>query len=291
MEYRHLTLWEQTKLESQQCTAEDWSRIMVHPDIDVKYIRDVRFSGDIRLGRFATAFDLPGGMHKHSGLFHATLHDVTVGDNCCIENIKNYIARYDIGEECFIENCDIIIVDGMTTFGNGTEVSVLNETGGREVTIHERLTAQEACLQAMYRHRPMLVERLKDMARTESESHSADRGTIGAHSTIVDAGYIKNVRVGAYTKIEGAGRLKNGTTVSRAEAPVHIGYGVIADDFIILDGSKVEDCTTLERCFVGQACTLGHGYSASDSLFFCNCQEENGEACALLAGPFTLTHH
>ena len=47
----------------------------------------------------------------------------------------------------------------------------------------------------------------------------------------------------------------------------------------------------LDRCFVGQACRLGHGYSASDSLFFSNCQGENGEACAIFAGPFTVTHH
>ena len=47
----------------------------------------------------------------------------------------------------------------------------------------------------------------------------------------------------------------------------------------------------LNRCFVGQACKLGHNYSASDSLFFSNCQGENGEACAIFAGPFTVTHH
>ena len=47
----------------------------------------------------------------------------------------------------------------------------------------------------------------------------------------------------------------------------------------------------LTRCFVGQACHFGHNYSASDSLFFSNCQEENGEACAIFAGPFTVTHH
>ena len=42
---------------------------------------------------------------------------------------------------------------------------------------------------------------------------------------------------------------------------------------------------------MGQACRFGHGYSASDSLFFCNCQGENGEACAIFAGPYTVTHH
>ena len=47
----------------------------------------------------------------------------------------------------------------------------------------------------------------------------------------------------------------------------------------------VDDGTMLTRCFVGQSCKLGHNYSASDSLFFSNCQGENGEACAIFAGP------
>ena len=48
---------------------------------------------------------------------------------------------------------------------------------------------------------------------------------------------------------------------------------------------------TFSRCFIGQNCRLGHTYSATDSLFFSNCQGENGEACAIFAGPFTVTHH
>ncbi|MCM1108997.1 MAG: DUF4954 family protein [Clostridium sp.] len=291
MNYRTLNQQDITQLESQSCSATDWSRVTVHPDINLKYIRHTRFSGDIRLGRFEKTFHMAGGMMKHAGLFQATLHNVTVGDDCCIENIKNYIANYDIEDNCFIENVDIILTDGRTAFGNGTEVAVLNETGGREVTIHDRLSAHEAYIEAMYRHRPVVVEHLKAMATAYAEERSSRRGTIGSHSTIVDAGYIKNVRVGTYAEIEGAGRLKNGTVNSRREAPVRIGYGVVCDDFIIQDGSTVTDCTMLSRCYVGQACTLGHGYSASDSLFFCNCHEENGEACAIFAGPFTVTHH
>ena len=279
------------QLEAQHCTAEDWSTIFVHPDLNLKYVREVRFSGTCRLGKFEKSFLMPGGMRKHSGIFHATLHNVNVGNDCCIENIKNYIANYDIEEDCFIENCDIILVDGETSFGCGTEVSVLCETGGREVTMHDGLTAHEAYITAMYRHRPMLIQRMKEMAMTRTKERSATRGTIGAHSTIVDTGYIKNVYVGPASKIEGAGRLKNGSLMSRMESPIHIGYGVIADDFIVQDGSCIEDCTTLTRCFVGQACTFKHGYSASDSLFFCNCHEENGEACSIFAGPFTVTHH
>ena len=288
---RDLTSTEIQRLEAQSCSAEDWSRVQISDAQSLKYIRGVRFSGDIRLGRFERSFEMPGGIHKHTGIFNATLHDVTIGDDCCIENIKNYIANYDIADNCFIENVDIILCDGPTSFGNGVEVAVLNETGGREVTIHDGLTAHEAYLEAFYRHRPMLIEQLKRFAAVCTAERTSTRGTIGSHATIVDTGYIKNMYVGAYAKVEGAGRLKNGTLNSREEAPIHIGYGVIADDFIVQDGSSVEDCTTLSRVYVGQACSLGHGYSASDSLFFSNCQEENGEACAIFAGPFTVTHH
>ena len=288
---RKLTPQEIHQLEAQGCTCDEWQRISIDDAASLKYIRHARFSGDISIGRFSKSFDMPGGMHKHTGIFHATLHNVTIGNDCCIENIKNYIANYDIADDCFIENVDIILCDGPTAFGNGVEVAVLNETGGREVTIHDGLTAHEAYIETFYRHRPELIARIKAFAARRTAERTAERGTIGAHSTIVDTGYIKNTYVGAHAKIEGAGRLKNGTLNSRAEAPIHVGYGVIADDFIIQDGSAIEDCTTLTRVYVGQACTLGHGYSASDSLFFCNCQEENGEACAVFAGPFTVTHH
>ena len=278
-------------LRSQMCTAADWSGIEVAEGFSTDHVFYTRFSGRIRIGAFRKEFILAGGMKKHSGLYHATLHNVVVGDDCCIENVKNYIANYNIGNGSFIENVDIILTDGVSSFGNGVEVSVLNETGGREVMIYDRLSAKQAYVMALYRHRPQLVARLREIIGKYVASVSSPTGTIGSGVTIADAGYIKNVRIGDCCKIEGTARLKNGSINSNAEAPVHIGVGVIGDDFIISSGSSVEDGVTFSRCFIGQACRLGHTYSASDSLFFSNCQGENGEACAIFAGPYTVTHH
>jgi len=289
--FRKLNEDEIRLLQEHSCTADDWANIEVAHNFKTDYVYYTRFSGKVRLGVFEHEFTLAGGMKKHSGLYHTTLHNVTVGDNCCIENVKNYIANYEIGDYAFIENVDIILVDGYSRFGNGVEVAVLNETGGREVMIHDHLSAHQAYIMALYRHRPVLIERLKAIVERYAEDNASKTGRIGSHVTIVDSGYIKNVKIGDYCKIEGAGRLKNGSLNSNEHAPIHIGYGVVCDDFIISSGSSVEDGTTLTRCFIGQACHLGHNYSASDSLFFSNCQEENGEACAIFAGPFTVTHH
>ncbi|MBR2063503.1 MAG: DUF4954 family protein [Bacteroidales bacterium] len=289
--YRKLTSAEIDILKSQMCTATEWSSIEVAGGFKAEHVRHCRFSGNIRLGRFEKVFSLPGGMQKHSGIYYATLHNVTIGDDCCIENVKNYIANYSIGDNTFIENVDIILTDGPSSFGNGVEVSVLNETGGREVVIYDRLSAQTAYMMALYRHRPELVSRLREMIACHVASVTSETGHIGSNVIIADAGYIKNVKIGDFCKIEGASRLKNGSINSNKHAPVHIGVGVIGDDFIISSGSSVKDGVTFSRCFIGQACRLGHNYSASDSLFFGNCQGENGEACAIFAGPYTVTHH
>ncbi len=289
--YRNLTPEEIKALQEHSCTAADWSDVMVAGGFSPEYVWHTRMSGKIRIGAFDKEFELPGGMKKHSGLYHVTLHNVTINDDCLIENVKNYIANYSIGSGCFIENVDLIMTDGISSFGNGVEVAVMSEAGGREVTIFDRLTAQMAYVLALYRHRPKLIASIKEMIGRYVQSVSSETGFIGSDVTIVDTGYIKNVKIGDCCKIEGAARLKNGTINSNVHAPVHIGVNVISDDFIISSGSSIEDGVTFSRCFIGQACKLGHNYSATDSLFFSNSQGENGEACSIFAGPFTVTHH
>lgn len=290
-EYRHLTPSEIDQLQQQGCSHSDWTRVLVDSKFNTEYIHYARLSGDIRLGRNDAVFKLPGGIEKHSGIFNAMLHNVTVGDNCCIDNVKNYIANYDIDNDVYIENVGLMVVDGMSSFGNGVEVSVLIETGGREVTIHNSLSSHEAYMMAMYRHRPELIKKLRAIAQSEADSVRSDRGRVGSHTAIVNVECLRNVMIDNYCSIEGAARLTNGWLVGRPDAPVYIGSRVIADDFIVQSGSKVEDGAMLTRCFVGQSCYIGHGYTASDSLFFSNCHGENGEACAIFAGPFTVTHH
>ena len=291
MNYQPLTADQIQILVERGCKSEDWSKVETSDPDSLQFIRNVRFSGHVKFGCFNTDFILPGGLSKHSGIRNATLHNVTIGDNSLVENITDYIANYEIGSDSYIENVDIILTDGPCRFGNGVEVSVLNETGGREVKIYDRLSAQTAYVLAMYRHHPEVIARLNALIDEYAQKQTSSMGRIGNHVSIRNTRYIGGVRIGDGADIFGVSRLRNGSVNSNMTAPVTIGHGVIADDFIICSGSSITDNTTLERCFVGQSCRMGHAYSASDSLFFSNCQEENGEACAIFAGPFTVTHH
>ncbi|MCP9611633.1 DUF4954 family protein [Coprobacter tertius] len=289
--FRKLTDLEIETLKQQHCTSDDWSAIEVAEAFTPEYIFHTRFSGKIRMGVFEKEFILPGGFRKHSGLRHVSLHNCTLENNVLIENVSNYIANYNIGENSFIQNVNVIVVEGKSSFGNGTEVSVLCETGGREVPIYNKLSAHLAYIIALYRHRPVLIGKLREMIAAYAEKHTSEIGYIGKNVEIINTGTIKNVCIGDFCEINGASKLENGTINSNENDPVKIGCNVMAEDFIVSSGAHISDGVVMVRCFIGQACSLSHLFSAHDSLFFSNCQGENGEACAIFAGPYTVSMH
>lgn len=290
-ELRHLLPHEVVALQANGCVAEDWEQIWVVEDFKCERIHHVRFSGTVCLGLYEKEFILPGGLRKQSGIRNVTLHNCTVGNHTLIEDVHNYIANYEIGDECIIQNVNVMYVEGVSSFGCNVPVAVLNETGGREVPIYNGLSASLAYLIALYRHRPLLIERLQALITDYTEQHSSEYGVVGDHVKIVNAGTIRNVRVGEYAVIENTTRLANGTINSNSKAPVFVGDSVIAEDFILSSGAVVSDAAKIIRCFIGQSCHVTHNFSAHDSLLFSNCTFENGEACAIFAGPFTVSMH
>ena len=288
---RQLSQEEIRRLEAQECAAEDWSQVTVADGFTTEHVHDTRFSGKCQLGVFETEFDLPGGLKVHSGIYHATLHNVEVGDNCHLYNIHNYIANYRIGKNTAIENVNAILVDGVSTFGNGVRVPVMNEGGGREIPIFNELTASLAYVLTLYRHRPQMIANLERRIDAYAAEHASSVGTIGENVRILNCGSIKNVIIGDCAQLAGTSRLKNGTVNSNKFAPVKLGSGVKCTDFIICSGVEIGDSTLVDKCFVGQGCIFDKHYSAGESLFFSNCQGMHGEACAIFAGPYTVTHH
>ena len=289
--FRKLTAQEIAQLEAQGCKAYNWAEVEVAEDFDARFVRHANFSGHNRLGVFRREIELPGGLHVHSGIYNATLHNCEVGDDAHLYNIHNYIANYSIGHNTCIENVNAILVDGRTTFGNGVRVPVMNEGGGREIPIFNELSASLAYILTLYRHRPQMIRELERMIDAYAEEQASDHGFIGDHVRILNCGSIKNVRIGDFAELSGVSRLKNGTVNSNEAAPVRLGSGVKCTDFIIASGVEIGDSTLVDKCFVGQGCIFDKHYSAGESLFFSNCQGMHGEACAIFAGPYTVTHH
>jgi NDP-sugar pyrophosphorylase family protein len=299
---RLLTPEEIAQLQTQRCQAEDWSRIRVSEDFTARTVTETIFSGDIFMGCFGKKLMLPGGVPVESGIYKAHLHNCQIADNVYISHVSLYIANYSIGEGTVIENIGALYTEGESSFGNGTSVSVLDETGGRAVPIYEGLSAQTAYMTAMNAHRPLLTAAVNKLVQEYARSVRSAMGRVGASCSIRNSGTLRNLRIGDGCEIDGASMLVDGSLCSSPSAfqgdnneplltAAYVGANVIAKHFIFAPGSVVKDGVRLERCFVGEAAELSNGFSAHDSLFFANCQMENGEACASFAGPYTVSMH
>jgi len=289
--YRPLTKEEIDQLKSQDCNSCDWTKIQVAEQFDPGKVKSTKFSGNIKLGVFDKEITFFGGVKKPVGISNATIHNCTIGNNVYIGQIKNYLANYIIEDDVVIENVDMIAVEGESSFGNGVIVEAINEGGGREIPIYDYLSAHTAYILALYRHMPKVIESLEQVIADYTKSVTSSIGLIARGAKLINCRTIINVKIGVNSTIEGVYRLSNGSINSSVEDPVYFGPGVIVEDFIVCSGSKISDATLISHCFIGQGCELSKHYSAENSLFFANCQGFHGEACAIFAGPYTVTHH
>ena len=290
-DYRSLSEKEIQLLEDRNCSCADWHKVSVAQDFAPDCIRNVSFSGVIKLGSFKKTFTFPGGVKKQAGISNATIHNCIIESDAYINQVKNHIANYRIESDVIIENVDSITNEEASCFGNGVQVAALNEAGGREIAIYDNLSAHTAYIMAMYRHRPKVIKRLNVYIDAYKSVVCSDRGKIEFGAKLINCRTIINTNIGAYAGIEGVYRLYNGSINSSEDAPSYFGPGVIAEDFIAASGSKVSDSALIAKCFIGQGCELGKHYSAENSVFFANSQGFHGEACSIFAGPYTVTHH
>ena len=255
-------------LESQGCVSDDWSQVSIAEGVELGRIRNVYFSGPVSIGRGSEIINVPGGL----------------------SNVR-------IGEDVRIVNVARIVNSPEATYGVGTDIAVLDETGTRSVRIYPGISAQIATMAARLPEYaegkliPLISRHILDMP---------DIPEIGDGAVVTDCGPITDVRIWPGAKVEGALRLHNGSIVNnsgerRAESGesrslTYVGQGVDAENFIIEDAT-VTGGSILRNSYVGQGCIIDKGFTSHDSLFFANCSMENGEACAVLAGPFTVSMH
>ncbi len=289
--YRNLRNEEIGQLIMQGCVCQDWNLVEVTENFLPESVKKSTFSGHIKIGRYDDEIVLFGGVRAKTGIYNAYLHNCTVSDNVLISNVKSYIANYNIGERVVIHNINQLAVEGRSSFGNGTVVKVINESGGREIPIYDHLSAHVAYILALYRHRRKAVEVLEKFVSDYVSFISDTKGEVGTGVKIINCDSIRNVKIGPNASLEGVAKLVNGSINSSVSDPVFIGQGVIMENFIVCSGSRITDSTLISNCFVGQGCILDKHYSAVDSAFFANCQGFHGEATSIFAGPYTVSHH
>ena len=290
-DYRPLTSEEIEVLKSNDCWAEDGTSINVSEDFKPNYMHRVMLYGEVNIGAFSKNVEVSQGFVKHSGINNATLRNVTIGDDCLIENVGNFINNYTIGDDCYISNISTMETTEGATFGEGNLVSVLNEVGEGNVILFSDLNSQLAAFMVKHFSDKELKENIRQLIKTDIENKAPERGQIGSNVKIVNTKEITNCVINDLCEVNGASRLSDCTLLCSVHGNVYVGTGVIIENSIIAEGSSVINSVKIQDCFVGEACQLSNGFTASASVFFANSYMSNGEACAAFCGPFTASHH
>ncbi len=257
---RELTVNEIAQLEERGCWAEDWSDILVDEAFVPSQMTNVLLYGHVEIGGLSGSVELEEGFRRRCCVRNATLRNVTIGDDCLVENVRGYISNTQIGDRCYVANVGIITNQEGSTFGNGTEISVLNEGGDPNIVIFEGLTAQLAWLMVNF-------PKAKELANSQLSTVNCQLSTphIGAGSRVVDVKEMNNVRIGEGCEIQGSCKLNNCTILSTDDAGTLIGSDVIIEDSIVAAGASVIDGAKVYCSFVGESVHIGKGFSSEAS--------------------------
>ena len=278
-------------LEDRNCWAEDWTNVHVSDDFKPNYMHRVMLYGEVSIGDFDKNIEVSRGFMKHSGINNATLRNVTIGDNCLIENIGGFINNYTIGDDCYISNVNAMETTDGATYGEGNLISVLNEVGDGNVILFSELNSQFAAFMAKHFCDKPLKDAIRRLINEEIARKRHEQAYIGNNVKIVNTKEITNTIVYDDCEINGASRLSDCTILSSPVSNVYIGTGVICENSIVSEGSSIINSVKIQDCFIGEACQISNGFTASSSVFFANSYMSNGEACAAFCGPFTASHH
>ena len=290
-DYRPLTSEEIEVLKSNDCWAEDWTSVNVSENFKPNFMHRVMLYGEVNIGGFDKNVEVSQGFVKHSGINNATLRNVTVGDDCLIENVGNFINNYTIGDDCYISNISTMETTEGATYGEGNLVSVLNEVGEGNVILFCDLNSQLAAFMVKHFSDKELKEKIRLLIKSDIDTKMPERGQIGNNVKIINTKEITNCVINDFCEVNGASRLSDCTLLGSIHGNVYIGTGVIAENSIIAEGSSVINSVKIQDCFIGETCQLSNGFTASASVFFANSYMSNGEACAAFCGPFTASHH
>lgn len=285
---RHLYSIEIAQLEANHCSSTDWSLIFVPEKFTPEAYQFVEFRGECHLGTTLRATpSRPNFASRPTGIYHAIIENCRIGNEVYIGHIGNKIANYSIGNGSIISQVFSLTAQQGSSCGIGTEVSVLDETGGRALRIVRHLPAALAYCMVFGKADKALMQawdEAVDLATSEVE----ERGyaAIGKDNLIAQSGILEDISTEHCSTIIGVQHLAEGYIGCN----VKMQGSIVSEHFIVEDDTHLGNCS-LQHCYVGEGCRLDGGFSAHDSLIFANSNLSNGEASAAFLGPYTVSMH
>ena len=140
---RKLSGDEISQLEDSGNLAEDWSSVRVAERFDPVRVRRCSFHGEVVLGAFSNSIAVESNTTLRSGVYESTLSNCVIGNDALVHNVR-LLSNYVVGSRAVVFNCGSLTSSAKASFGNGNELPVGVETGGREVAVFAEIDVEIA---------------------------------------------------------------------------------------------------------------------------------------------------
>lgn len=288
--YRPLTADEVAQLQRQGCAAEDWARVRVGVAFDPSRVCQVRFQGDVRLGAFTGDVEIAPGVSHPTGLYSSLIAGCAIGDDALVSGV-GLLANYHVGPRAVLRDVREAVASAACTFGNGREIAVGIETGGREVLSFAELTIPVAECVAKRRDLAEFLAAYAALVARYVGAITLPHGVIGGGAVLARCGRVADTLVGPAARIEGATLVENATLLSSPDEPAIIGDGCIVRDSILQWGCEVLSMSIVTNAVLTEHSHVERHGKVSDAILGPNSGVGEGEVTACLVGPFVAFHH
>lgn len=299
--WRNLRSEEVERLVKNDNTADNWDEIFVTDQFDPNQIKNTRFFGLVRIGRLRNIILQHHDLRVPSGITNSLIISCDIGDDVAIHDV-HYMAHYIIGDCCILFNIQEMNTTDHAKFGNGiikegepenvrTWLDLMNETGCRRVLPFDGMITADAYLWAKYVDDKALQVNLKKITQNCIDNQRGYYGTIGSHCVIKNSLILKDVKVGSFSYIKGANKLKNLTINSSAEEPTQIGEGVELVNGIIGYGCRIFYGCKAVKFILGNNSNLKYGARLIHSFLGDNSTISCCEVLNNLIFPAHEQHH
>jgi NDP-sugar pyrophosphorylase family protein len=281
------------------CT--DWSKFLVEDPFEPALIKNSLFAGLVRLGPCSPQYLQFHDFTVPVGITNSRIISCDIGADCAIHDCAN-LAHYIVGDRVILSRIDEMATTNHAKFGEGVIkegesedvriwIDPLNEAGGRSVLPFTDMICADAYLWTVYRDDDRLMDRLKEITQSNTDSRRGYYGTVGDGCIIKSCQVIKDVKFGPSTYVKGANKLKNLTIRSSPDESTQIGEGCELVNGIIGYGCHVFYGVKAVRFVLGNNSNLKYGARLIHSILGDNSTISCCEVLNNLVFPGHEQHH
>ncbi|MEI8176896.1 MAG: DUF4954 family protein, partial [Candidatus Omnitrophota bacterium] len=278
------------KLEANGNSAADWKKIKVAKGIDISRIRRSYFSGDVTIGTLSGDLEVASGVSLPAGIYNSVVINTNLGNDVLVQDVKT-LANYIVADKAVVFNCGTVSAKSENAFGNGSELPIAIETGGREVKVYAEMTLEIAAKVAGSRGDKEFLKNYAEAADKYIAKVTQPKGIIEEGAVVKNTKKVLNSYIGAYAVIDSAEALMNSTVLSNKEEETEISDGAYVKNALIQWGCEVTSMAIVANSVLIEHSHVERHGKVTDSIIGANTGVAEGEVTAALVGPFVGFHH